>query len=91
MPKTETDFFTEKNRESVRKAFRAGKRVVELDGTKFNIEQARGRAGKEFILIMPVNGMFPMGQIEKERFGSSKLKDDKGNKILGVSRRKGKK
>jgi hypothetical protein len=82
------EFFEEKHRETIRKAFRAGKRTIELSGIKFNLEQAKGRGGKPFILILPVNGQFPMGQIEKERFGSSKLKDKEGNKLLGVARRR---
>jgi hypothetical protein len=89
MAKSDTTFFTEDASEKIRKAFRAGKRLITIDGIKFNLEQAKGQAGKPFILVLPVNGMFPMGQIEKERFGSSKLKDAKGNKLLGVSRKKG--
>jgi len=86
----DVNFFDDGNQTKVRKAFRAGKKTVELDGRTFNIEQAKGKAGAPFILVLPVDGMTPMGQIEKERFGSSKLKDDKGNKILGTSK-KGKK
>jgi hypothetical protein len=88
MSKTkDVEFFSEENRAKIRKAYRARKRVIELDGRKFNIEKAPGRAGAPFILVKPVDGMTPIGQVEIERFGSSKLKDDKGNRLLGISKK----
>lgn len=79
---TKPDFFKEEVRTAVRKAWRSGKRVITLSGRKFNLEQGHGDAGKAFILILPVDGMTPVAQLEKDRFGSSKLKDDKGKKLI---------
>jgi hypothetical protein len=85
----EPDLFSDEVRTKVRKAFRAGKRTIELEGKKFNIERGRGKAGKPFILIIPVSGMLPMAQIEIEHFGSSKVKDKKGQPFIKVGRNKG--
>jgi hypothetical protein len=88
---TKPDLFEEKNRDAIRKAFRAGRKTVELGGRMFNIERARGDAGKPFILVLPVDGKSPMGQLEIERFGSSKLRDSKGKKLISSIVGKGKK
>jgi hypothetical protein len=86
---SEGDLLSEEVRTKVRKAFRAGKRTIDLSGRQYNIERARGRAGKPFILVMPVNGMLPMAQIEEERFGSTKVKDDKGKPVVQPNKKKG--
>jgi hypothetical protein len=91
MAKSEStlDLLSDEVKTKIQKAWRGGKRVIDLDGKKFNLERGRGKAGKPFILVLPVSGMWPMGQVEIERFGSSKLKDDKGNKLIHTTRRKG--
>ena len=74
---TKPDLFAEKNRDAVRKAFRAGRRTVKLCDRVFNLKRAPGKAGKPFISVRPAVGRTPVAQIEIERFGSSKLSEVK--------------